>query len=303
MSIVDALDRLFGQCQTRNQLNALLIKLEVNITPQELADLWRTLFLSEDYWQSRQTPCAALPVSELRDVVRAWLSKFVWLARLRNGEIPQPFICKTLGPNVKFYTDDGDRRSKSLLVGFTGQVHRLLVPVAAFLQAVPAQRADVLILQDPHKDGFRRGIPQLAESFQGLFAALPRIFEFHAYERSCTIGTSGGGLPAVLGGIAMGANIAMSVGGNSPRDPRWNNPQGPSAQAILSKGPSGATEVISVFGADHEKDRLAARELSQFVRVRMVEISDPRGKVGHNAILPIVQQGQLAEFLQQNFRF
>lgn len=303
MSITDALDRLFGQCQTRNQLNALFIRLENNITPQELADLWQALFLSDSYWRSERSTNTSLPVAEVRDATRAWLSSFTALAGLRSGETPEPFTCQVLGNDVKFFSNGANPSGKTLLIGMAGQLQRLMLPIAVFLQALPAARADLLLLQDSQRDGFRTGVVGVANNFEDLLSILPRVFKFDQYRRRCMIGTSGGGLPAILAGLAFGADVAMSVGGNSPRDFRWSGQQAPIARSLLARASRQTTRLVAVYGVNSEKDRLAAVELSELVPAKLIGVSSPTGMVKHNALYPLAQHGQLANFVQQNFHF
>ena len=119
------------------------------------------------------------------------------------------------------------------------------------------------------------------------------------------MGASSGGLPAVIAAVHLRAEIAMSVGGNSPDDARWSKPDRTNARELLSassRDSSRLTEIIVVYGAQCRNDEMAAQALSQLVSTRALVIDDGARPVNHNALLPLVQKNRLRHFLVENFR-
>jgi hypothetical protein len=187
------------------------------------------------------------------------------------------------------------------VLGFTGSSARLLMPTSVFLQHLDARRTDLVLIRYPAGQGFSRGIPGLAEGFGGSVERLRTLVRVDEYAACATLGTSGGGLAALMTAMQLGAAAALSVGGRGPDEPRWHEALGTSAGAALQEHAgrlAGTPRVFLAFGRDHAADKAAAEAMARVVPARLVEIVDPRGKVGHNALLPPLLRGELRTLLE-----
>lgn len=128
----------------------------------------------------------------------------------------EPFARRVLSDGATLYAGAGVAAGRSLLVGFCGKAHRLMMPTALLLQHLPAADWDVLVLEDRWATHFRRGVAGLADGFPALVARVAALGE--GYARLVALGTSMGGLPAARFALRAGAERGISVGGRLPND-------------------------------------------------------------------------------------
>ena len=162
----------------------------------------------------RLTPLevAELAGRPLPEASAEWLGRIAALTGLGRVE-PAGFERRVIQPTVEIYGDPRfPSRDKSLVIGFTGQLNRLMMPLAAFLQALPAERCDLVVVRKGREDHYDRGIPPWTGMTEAA-GALLREAGAARYRRLATFGVSAGGLPALRYGILGGAGRAVSVGG------------------------------------------------------------------------------------------
>jgi hypothetical protein len=232
---------------------------------------------------------------------RRWLHKLKAMLDQGAKARPEPFVRTRLHPAIHLYSAGGDRAGKTVVLGFTGSSARLLMPTSVFLQHLDARTTDLVLIRYPAGQGFSRGIPGLAGGFGASVERLRTLIRIDEYAASVTLGTSGGGLAALMTAMQLGAAAAMSVGGRGPDEPRWREALGTSVGAVLQEHArqlAGPPHVFLVFGRDHAADKAAAEAMARVVPARLVEIVDPRGKVGHNALLPPLLRGELRTLLE-----
>lgn len=114
----------------------------------------------------------------------------------------------------------GPRRSKDkhLLIVCAGYAKRPGMPVPAFLQRIDDRQFDVLLLNDPHRNHFRNGVSEQLDSLNSVAGFIQNLRMKKRYRKLITLGTSGGGFPAVRLALMTGADKAISFGGSFPDD-------------------------------------------------------------------------------------
>lgn len=325
--------RQYQRCKTPNQLNRLLITLENRMTPLEYAGIREMLptklhetnptfeaFLTWFYVRIHKKISkrlsrfrAKLPRfmrgkladSDIERTAFAWRRRIDLFIGFAGKPVPEPFVRQRIGREIGLYEGPGNRADKTLIIAFGGGAHRIMMPISVFLQHVDATRVSVALLRDPKQEGFRDGIWGIAPTILGLVEQLPAILKTSDYRSVVVLGTSGGGLPAILTGMTLGTKAAVSVGGNGPDDPRWNG-SGGAGRTIgetlvsLREGPGKDTRIYMLYGADYARDRVKAVATHALIGGELVEVSDPANpKIGHASIFAIARQGKLTEFLQQ----
>ena len=173
----------------------------------------------------------------------------------------------------------------------------MMMPMPVFLQHFDSSRVDVAFVKDPKRKGFRKGIDGIAPNLDILIDELKNLLKTDEYQRVVTIGTSGGGLPAILTAVKLGLDTGMSVG---PDAPIWlTNGSKMAGELLLSYARQASTEprLFLVYGNDNPKDKAKAEALAAVVSAQLIPVSDPSEPVGHNALYPLVEQGKLTEFL------
>jgi hypothetical protein len=299
-------------CRTVNDLNRLHIALENRITPLELDALRRGADPPAPQW-ARLVGGAAARVRRSLDrpgrLAAPSRPPYDWVARLhalaaKAAAPPQPFRRERLHGRIARYSAGGDRSRKTLAVCFAGRAQRLMMPLPVFLQHVDASVVDVAFLRDPAKEGYRAGIGRGTRSLDDLLERLPSRLSFDAYARVVTIGTSGGGLPAVLAAVQLGLPAALAAGPNGPDDPRWQSYRGVGVRRVLEESATARGDrrpaITLVVGAGAPKDQAAAQTLARIIPARIIVVDGVRTAAGHNALLPLVERGELASLLRSS---
>lgn len=278
MSLVDA----FSQCRTPADFYRLQIALENERTPLELLE---------------QFACR----DELAPPVRKWISVLEDMMRRGNEHI-QPFMRTSLSANVQFYhagTGDG---TKSLLVGFCGNFQRLMMPLPVFLQHVPADMFDVILLKDPGRSFFLRGVPGYVSSLSELPERLERDLPLARYASVRCIGTSAGGAAALVAGEVFGAERVLSFGGGHParavESLEAKGLTGGELDSVFASAERSCGRKLAFFGEENEVDRETAQSLCRsFQGTRLAPV---RGVSTHNIFFELFERKELAVFFAEN---
>jgi len=216
---------------------------------------------------------------------------------------PEPFHRSRVRRDLWLYADGSPRSSKILLVGFTGRAQRMMMPSAVFLQQLDSKKADVALLCDPLRSGYRQGMRRVGESLGSMLNALPQLLHMSEYQSVVSMGTSAGGLPAVLAALQLNLSAAMSVGGASPDDPRWALPDGAGARDLIdrcTKESARLPRLYLVFGEDSIADRTNAEELEALLPAELMPVTRRGKQVGHNALLPLMAEGAIGRTLENS---
>ena len=301
--------RAARRCRTVNQFNALHIALDNRLTPAELVALvhqqgpWfrprlqlrRALRLLPQRWRHAQPQHAP---AALRD---EWLRKLLRFYAMVRKPRPEPFARRKLSRHLRLYSSGGPRRDKTLLLCFVGSAQRPMMPLPVFLQHLDAASTDVLMVGYPRGVGLRRGLPELAGSFEASIDRLRELADIGAYRRCVALGTSGGGTPALLAALRLGLPAAMSAGGGGPNDMRWAAELGEDVGDLAeryARALPAAPRVVLAYGADEPNDVASAQAFAQRIPAQLVPVRDGRRSVPHNVLQPLLRRHRLRDFLQ-----
>jgi hypothetical protein len=256
---VDSLERVIGlyrrqvaRCRTENQLNRVHIAVENHMTPAELRYFAAALAGEPADSPSRQ-----------------------WITRLADGMPtkklhPHEFVRQGQRKGMSLYTADvGSRAAKTLIIGITGRFHRLMSPMPWVLDVLNPELYDVVVLRDYSARMYAMGIPGLGRDFFDVMSSLRQRFDPRAYRNAMALGTSGGGLHAIMAALLLRLNRGIAVSPQGVRrfpsllkeqDLRYE----PFA-ALLASRPQPYPELIVVCAAEHRDDLEAATALHRSV--------------------------------------
>lgn len=268
----------FAQCRTPADFYRLQIALENECAPLELLE---------------QFGCR----DEFAPPVRRWISGLEDMMR-RGNDTVQPFVRTGLSENVQFYHAAAGGGTKSLLVGFCGNFQRLMMPLSVFLQHVPAELFDVVLLRDPERSFFLRGVPGYVSSLAQLPERLGRDLPLDRYASVRCIGTSAGGAAALVAGEVFGAERALSFGGGNPaRSAESLEPKGLTGgelDAVFAGSQRCCARKLAFFGEANDVDRETAQSLRRaYPGTRVVPI---RGLSTHNVFYELFERKELTAF-------
>lgn len=237
---------------------------------------------------------------DLPPVCRAWIDHTRRLLQFGASGM-RPFVRQPVAPGATLYTappgPHGDGR-KTLVVAFAGDAHRLMVPIAGFLQYLDPARCELLLLFDGSRSMFMRGIPGVASGFESMLAWIEHFRRARATTRTIALGTSAGGLAAVWTALALGLDRAVSIGGTSPvevaeRHQTLDLDISGFDDAIRRRA-GALPEVAYLFGELCERDRRKGEALAGHLPVTLVPV--PRF-AHHNVIFEAMRRGTLAALL------
>lgn len=290
-AIVRLYRRAFALCRTVAQLEQIHLNLEHRITPLELTDLDRC------HRQGHLLPPQAGP--KFHTAASAWLRRQTDALHQSGKPAPEPYRARRILPAVTHFHGPGGRAEKTLLLCFTANGRRLMVPHAALLQHLDARHYDVLVIADPWRGSFRTGVPLLGRDVDAVVRWVADQRWLRDYPRLRSLGLSAGAYPAILAGQALGAELTLSVSGRFPaerhlltiltmlRKLRAAARQGTRAPVVLS-----ANE-------DSSRDRNFARIVAWLVGGKRIGVHMAGGRIGHLMLEPLLTHGHLGPFLDR----
>jgi hypothetical protein len=262
-------------CRTPNDFNRLHIDLETVLTPREMQALSRSLNIDREARQAR-----------------AWLHR---LADRSPGMFvsPQTFARSDVHELVTHYSDSVyPSAQKRLLLAFSGNAWRLMLPIANILQCLDARYWDVVLIKRSGRRSLLRGIEGVADNLPGLVRFTLSRFPSARYRQHATLGTSGGGYPAAAAALLSGARRGVSVCSGLPKEPpRFLVGRSAVVARVLSA--ARGTELLFVHG-EREEDRLGAEKQLRSFGGRLWPVA---GVDHHNVFLDLERRGELAGFL------
>ncbi|NDP42811.1 MAG: hypothetical protein GZ089_08870 [Aromatoleum sp.] len=275
--------RRISRCRTENQLNKLQIALENYLTPAEARHL--------------RVAAACEP---LDSPSRRWAARLEGFFPIGNAR-PVEFQRRGIFKGMTLYTADvGSTARKSLIIGFAGHFHRLMLPMPWLLDCLNPAAYDVIVLRDFSRTRFALGIPGLGGTFFDVLANLPRHVDPRWYRNAIALGTSGGGIPAVLASIALGFDRGVSVCGRDFHDFASKLPDsGVNAEpyaALLASRQRPFPELVLVYGADNRGDAAAANALAKLVPSRLSEVENC---AEHTVLAWALTQGRLPALMTE----
>lgn len=131
---------------------------------------------------------------------------------LPEATADQTWQREILAPGALLYTDRSHPATgKSLIVGFSGNRMRLLMPTFRFLNEFNPKTCDVLLMIDHTRNLFFNGLSSFGDNPAAVAAKLEQFAAQQGYKRLIGIGTSGGSLAALHIGISAGFDVVASV--------------------------------------------------------------------------------------------
>jgi hypothetical protein len=253
-----------------NEYNQLHIGLENVCTPRELAEIAK---LARSRWGFKAT--------------RSWLKNYqTWTPDLFDS--PQGYERRSISRHVIMYqSPERDARGKGLLVAFTGNARRLMMPVCVFLQHLDSRSWDVVVLKKCARNSYQLGLEGISADFPGLIEFIQTTFSSTQYRRVITFGTSGGGFAAILAARLMGAQRGISIGGSAPKIAQ--------SSAIGKQRESDGTDLRFVYASDSAVDHQSALALLDHFGGRLWPVPG----TSHNTIGRMMKTGQFGEFIDE----
>lgn len=263
--------KLVSRCRTQNEFNRLHIVFENILTPRELAGIGNLA-----------------KTSRFSKPSLSWLEKIrTWAPQLFDA--PQEYERRSFSRYVTLYEDPKlDARDKSLLVIFSGNGRRPMMPVSVFLQFVNSRSWDVVVLKKCARNSYLLGLEGISADLPGLIECLRSTIASGRYQRVITLGTSAGGFAAIWAAVLLSADRGVSVGGSPPR---------PLPQSLRGdQGTASRADLCFVYGAGATADYQAALLLLGIFggRLRSVPEVDKHSVLGH-----LLKRSQFAQFLDE----
>lgn len=224
----------------------------------------------------------------------AWLKHLEFHARLA-GEAGPPGLHRSKTTKGFALYDAPAGQNREVLVGWSGRSRRLMMPVANYLPALGQLGTDLLLLWPDAEKGYRHGVVGLGDSFDASIAAIKDFVQEQGYTSIRVIGTSQGGLPAVVSAPLLGAE-SCSVVGFSER----SYPEGSGFQRIIESwrrpGVTPPPTLVATVGSTAKQDFESAMGLLRIVQGRLVEVPGE----GHSPTWALLRSGTFHSWLRDS---
>ena len=265
------------------------------------ADRYRVQIEAENHLTPVELDALHDAAADLPEPSREWIEKLVLLCR-RIRQPTQPFRRRALSPHVSLHEGSAPPgRPRSLVVAFTGVAQRMMMPLGPFLQALPADRCDVVVLRDPDRCAFLAGVPGYAADLPALADRLAADLPVADYAARCCIGVSSGGAAALAFGPWFGARLALSLGGMHPYGMGLRGATSEIDRFVFERlraaAPAAATRLVCAHGDGFLRDAVRSRLLA--MTVPGSEVLVLRGVPLHGAIAGLFQRDALTRFMEE----
>lgn len=219
------------------------------------------------------------------------------MAALCKVGAPSPLVCESETRFARLYSVPETPRQQ-LIVVFTGWAMRPMMPLPIFMQALP-RNTDLLILYDPLRNHYRRGIWDGNCTIRDLPHVMAGIIEI--YCDIIALGASGGGLPALRFAKHARLRRGISFGGRLIDDTLriLRREIVPSAyDPLCACDEARTTEAILVYAADNVPDAHAAHCAAVAAASHLIALE---GHSNHAVLWEITRMGHLSELLEMTF--
>lgn len=272
-------------CRGAREADALADAITATSTAGELRELLRIL----PEGGPLATGLSSLP---------AWWARTRWRSRLEadlRSMPPDPGWTRReiSGDAFMYQTSTLPDRTKTLVVGFCGNAMRLMLPVYAILEHLDPDAVALLLVRDPERAHYARGVPGLGRSVDEVADALQAIAVQSGCRQVVGLGTSAGGLAAVCAALRNNWAGAMAVGADTPLRHAHilDCLAHPAARAAV--GP----RIRLHHAAANTRDSAAVREVARLVP--SAETVPAKGFRHHNLLHHLRLQGRLTSFLRR----
>ena len=283
--MLDAYLAQSARCTTGNEFNRLHITLETALAPAEVCALIDGV---------RERAVEVPPASA------HWLDRMDALLR-GGGRRVQPYVRHVISEGATVYAAPGDdraRMNRTLVIAYTGDANRLMMPIGLFLQHCPAEQYEFVVLVDRSRTFYLTGIAGVGENLPAAIERLRDLCVPSRFRRAMTFGTSAGGLAAVWTAVALGLSRAVSVGGTTPAEvARRYQTQDMSTEGFddALRRATRLPEVILVVGEHARNDQQKALTMSALLPATTVVVP---GTAHHNVLFDAWKGGSLEELLE-----
>jgi len=229
--------------------------------------------------------------------MRMWLSRQRWRASVRRELAKCPhgsrWRRKNPFPSVMFYdAASAPTQDKTLVVGFAGNFMRLMIPTYRILNSLDPEKIDLLLLSDPSRTGFMRGLEGIGDTLEAVERFLNSFVSDHGYGDVVVLGTSGGGMPAIHAAIANRWRRVVAVGSATPAR---HLDIAAELRTIAPRHDPAATEIVVAFSSGNSRDSDSASQLKGIFPGALLR---PDSRFGsHNLLHELHQKGQLVPFI------
>lgn len=265
------------------------------------ADFYRLQIGIENLWLPQQAAQMVERVAEFPPRLHKWIDLLGRMVRVPDGTL-QPYSCSVLAEHVRLLRGGpGASAARALLVAFCGNSDRMMMPLCAFAQHVPAARFDIVMLTTGDRSMYLRGIPGYAPDLASAMARLGRDVGLEGYASVRCMGTSGGGAASLYAAEMLGASRALCVGGGHASlvadKLAARGLSGDEIDRVRRTDPPRPVEMAVCFGADHAQDVEGGRSLLRvFPSARPLAVE---GVGTHNPLHAMLERGRLGRFLEQ----
>ncbi len=241
-------EKRIARCRTENESNRLHTVMENYLTPVEVRRF--------------ETALAGLPDDAPG---RLWIGRLIEYMPL-NKIRPVEFDRRSFGKSISLFTSDAvPAAGKTLIIGFTGHFHRLMAPTMCWLDCLNPEKYDLLVLRDFKRMHYTHGIPGLGDNYFEALSNLSRVVDQMAYRNVFVLGTSGGGMAALLAAILLKASRGIAFGSSSFEQlvakMREIGLDPAPFEALFASRPHPFPELILGYGANFPRDANAAQAI------------------------------------------
>lgn len=232
---------------------------------------------------------------------KSWRVPFelnTWIKQVRQEIAQYPdslrWSRQRLTDNIELFAASPSSRSdKTLIVGFTGNLTRLMMPIYRFLMHLDADCYDLLLLRDPNRSHYVHGIPEVSKDMATLSDWLRTQAKDMGYSRVIALGTSAGGLASLCAGVANGWDKAIALGADAPS-------KHPALQDFLSSSASrhdrtSPTQVMLLYAGLNPRDNSGAAEIAAILPNAKLLGDDTHAT--HNVLNTAFKRGRLNKVL------
>lgn len=299
MKLLDLYNARIVLARTLNEVNEIHIAFANSITPSEAVYLHGNLFVAGKHKAPALRADSRFTPAQLRDGARLWIDQLrATLADVGKSRT-ELFRRHELHDAVVLFSADRRKARRNLVLSFTGANQRLMMPIATFLQNFDCRTTDILYVRDSSRQGYRNGIPKLADDMAEIGPALLQLIDIAPYQRRVSIGVSAGGLPGLVAALRLGLDATLVCGGSSPLRGQFDRPDQPAFAEKLRGWREAAPEVrvVAAFGAQEPEDERAVEDLERCVAgTEPCRVALEGVEVKHNLLYKLSSAGKLAEF-------
>lgn len=182
---------------------------------------------------------------------------------------------------------------KTLVIGFSGNMQRLMIPTYRFLMCLDSEKFDLLVLRDRARKCFLSGIDGMEGDIDTIANRLRDLAVNSGYADVITFGTSGGALPAIYVALKNSFSKAVAVGVASPA--RHAILADKLRAVIAQNEDSPRTRLVLSYSSAINRDDDSARQVSAIAP--WAERMENRHGETHNLLHDLFLRGELKTFL------